>query len=113
MEAEREAGDHDDEDDGDWEKGVDDVLEENDVFSNTRVICHECFEQGFCKIGKLLLIKRVFPSRGAFKLFLGFFSLRFLLKNESLEALCWKTNYDSLCVLGPHYKHLWSEQNKS
>ena len=41
MEAEREAGDHDDEDDGDGEKGDDHVLKENDVFSNTHAICHQ------------------------------------------------------------------------
>ena len=39
METEREAGDHDDEDDGHREEGEDDILKENDVFSNTDAIC--------------------------------------------------------------------------
>ena len=67
MEAEREAGDHDDEDDGNREKGVDDVLKENDVFSNTRVICHECFGHLFYKIGKIF----VFAEKREIQLSLG------------------------------------------
>ena len=38
MKPECKADDHDHEDDRNRKKGVDDVLEENDVFSNTHVL---------------------------------------------------------------------------
>ena len=50
MEAESEASDHDDEDNRNREKGDDHVLKEDDVLSNTRAICRQCWTQhGSCQ----------------------------------------------------------------
>ena len=51
MKAKCEASDHDDEDNGDGEKGDDHILKEDDVFSNTRAICRQCrVQHGSCQM---------------------------------------------------------------
>ena len=45
METECEASDHDNEDNGHGKEGDDHILKENDVFSNTGAICHQCWGQ--------------------------------------------------------------------
>ena len=50
VETQCKSSDHDDKDDADSAKGEDDALEEDDVFSNTRVICHGCFGRHFGKL---------------------------------------------------------------